>query len=301
MNDQTKELATNTKETPLQTMANRLSVDPEKMQNIIMATVMPSGNNSPVITDEIFTSFLIVANEYHLNPLVKEIYAFPAKGGGIQPIVSIDGWIKIAQRNKNYNGHEFEFSETTIKQNGAEVPEWCKCSIYRKDLDKPIVFIEYMAECYMNTEPWKKKPRRMLSHKVFIQCSRYAFGISGIMDEDDGLAAQQEKDITPAKQTSALNRPGKDDDKTDTVVVVEDQAETIGDVIKAAIEAEVAVDRLPVDDIIKAIEASETIEQLNAAKEDGQKWESGTEEFNQMAAAYQGRKAVLNNEAANKK
>jgi molecular chaperone Hsp33 len=39
-------------------------------------------------TLEQFHAFLLVAREYGLNPLVKEIYAFPAKTGGITPIVS---------------------------------------------------------------------------------------------------------------------------------------------------------------------------------------------------------------------
>jgi len=82
-------------------MAKRLNVDPIEMQNILLATIMPS-KQTP--TNEQFVSFLAVANEYRLNPLTKEIYAFPAKGGGIQAIVSIDGWLKIINHHPEFNG-----------------------------------------------------------------------------------------------------------------------------------------------------------------------------------------------------
>ena len=42
-----------------------------------------------------------------------------------------------------------------------------------------------MEECYRQTDTWKMKPRRMLQHKTAIQCARYAFGLSGIIDEDE--------------------------------------------------------------------------------------------------------------------
>ncbi|WP_208431614.1 recombinase RecT, partial [Bartonella doshiae] len=36
-----------------------------------------------------------------------------------------------------------------------------------------------------NSDPWKKYPARMLRHKATIQCARYAFGFSGIYEEDE--------------------------------------------------------------------------------------------------------------------
>lgn len=170
------------KQTPIQVMAERLKIDPDDMQNIIIRTIMPAKVN---VTNEQFVSFLAVANEYKLNPLSKEVYAFPAKGGGIQPIVSIDGWLKIINNHKAFDGMSFEFSTTTITIAGKKMPEWCKCMISRKDRSTPIEFIEYMEECYRNTDTWAKKPRRMLQHKTLIQCARYAFGLSGIIDEDE--------------------------------------------------------------------------------------------------------------------
>lgn len=162
--------------TAIQQVANRLSVTEEQLTSIVINTVMPSGKQ---VSNEQFVSFIAVANEYKLNPLVKEIYAFPAKGGGIQPIVSIDGWLKIITNHEQFDGMEHE----DILDNGQLVA--IKCSIYRKDAKRPITVTEYMNECRRGTDTWKQWPNRMLRHKATIQAGRYAFGISGIVDPDE--------------------------------------------------------------------------------------------------------------------
>src|SRR4051794_3420171 len=58
-------------------------------------------------TNEEFAAFLLVAREYQLNPLLREVYAFPKKGGGIVPIVSIDGWINLINSQPQCDGFEF--------------------------------------------------------------------------------------------------------------------------------------------------------------------------------------------------
>ena len=72
----------------------------------------------------------------------------------------------------------------------------------RKDRSHPTIVTEYLAECKMTTEPWKKYPKRMLRHKAFIQCARMAFGFSGIYDEDEahrinGGQVNAMKDVEP--------------------------------------------------------------------------------------------------------
>jgi phage recombination protein Bet len=179
--------------TALAQVANRLAVSEQELTNIVFNTVMPSGKQ---VSNEQFVSFMAVANEYKLNPLVKEIYAFPAKGGGIQPIVSIDGWLKIITNHEQFDGMEHE----DILDGGNLVA--IKCSIYRKDAKRPITVTEYMSECKRPTDTWKQWPNRMLRHKATIQAGRYAFGISGIVDPDEAErikdAASGEREINPA-------------------------------------------------------------------------------------------------------
>ena len=190
-------------------MASRLSIAEEELSGIIKKTIMPD-SKKVTVSNEQFVSFMAVANEYKLNPLVKEIYAFPARGGGIQPVVSIDGWIKIINSHPDFDGMEFI---DELDDKGEPVSTTCK--IYRKSMQRPITATEYIAECKMPTDVWRKYPRRMLRHKATIQCGRYAFGISGIIDPDeaDRFAAAKviEKDVTPSiKQNIIEQAAGKD-------------------------------------------------------------------------------------------
>ncbi len=46
---------------------------------------------------------------------------------------------------------------------------------------------------------------RMLRHKALIQAARYAFGFSGVMDEDEADRIAAMKDITPARRPQLLD------------------------------------------------------------------------------------------------
>lgn len=162
------------KKSILVAMANRYNMEPRAFEATVKSTVMPAQ-----VGNEQFAAFLLVANEYNLNPITREIYAFPTNGGGIQPIVSIDGWLKIINSHPAFDGMEFE----DHIDNGKLVSVTCK--IHRKDRAHPTEVTEYMEECKRNTEPWKKWPARMLRHKATIQAARYAFGFSGIADPDE--------------------------------------------------------------------------------------------------------------------
>lgn len=155
-------------------MAHRFGMEKPAFEVTLRKTIMPVE-----ATNEQMAAFLIVAREYDLNPFTKEIYAFPTQQGGIQPIVSIDGWLKIINSHPQFDGMMFEdhFEEGKLSAVG--------CHMFRKDRKHPVVVIEYMSECYRDTGVWKKYPARMLRHKATIQAARYAFGFSGIVDPDE--------------------------------------------------------------------------------------------------------------------
>jgi phage recombination protein Bet len=164
------------KESLIEMLADRYELDPKVFLSTIKATIMPS----PTATTEQVASFLVVCNQYDLNPFLKEIYAFPSKGGGIQPMVPIDGWIKLVNRHPMHDGHEFsDMCDDSGKVIGIT------CRMYRKDRSRPSEVTEYMAECSRNTEPWNKWPNRMLRHKAFIQCARLTYGFAGIIEPDE--------------------------------------------------------------------------------------------------------------------
>ena len=137
-------------------------------------------------TESELLALVVVANEYGLNPLLREIYAFPAKGGGITPVVSIDGWISMVNRQPQLDGLKFEMEEDKGK------PISCTCTIHIKNRAHPVRVTEYYDECFRATDPWKQMPRRMLRHKALKEAARVAFGFSGITDEDEA------RDIKPA-------------------------------------------------------------------------------------------------------
>lgn len=170
----------------LNLMASKFSVEPEKLLGTLKATVFKNATNEELL------ALVVVANIYGLNPLTKEIYAFPAKGGGIAPIVSIDGWIRMTNDHPQFDGMELDVEFT---EDGE--PFSATCTIYRKDRSHPTRITEYMSECSRGTDPWKQCPARMLRHKALIQAARVAFGFSGIYDEDEGKDVAGMRDITP--------------------------------------------------------------------------------------------------------
>jgi phage recombination protein Bet len=161
----------------LRKMAERFGMEPNKLHSTLMRTIFPQDRDA---SPEQVQAFLVVANQYELNPFTKEIYAFPSTRGGIMPIVSIDGWVSIVQRRPQYNGVK---QVEHFDDKGALIS--ITTEMYRKDQDQPTVITEYLSECYRDTEPWRKWKIRMLRHKSYIQCARYAFGLSGIYDEDE--------------------------------------------------------------------------------------------------------------------
>lgn len=192
-----------TKVSPLAVMGGRFNIEPEKLLGVLKGTVIKKSSDGREPTNEECAAFVIVANEYGLNPFTKEIYAFPAKGGGVVPIVSIDGWCRIINNQPAFNGCEFE---DEVDEEGNLVST--TCIIHVKGRDHPTRVTEYLAECYRATEPWKQMKHRMLRHKSLIQCGRYAFSLSGIFDEDEardilGGTTEPKPTITPPQKLSA--------------------------------------------------------------------------------------------------
>lgn len=169
----------------LSVMAGRLNVDPAKLHSTLKATVFKGASDDELL------ALVVVANEYRLNPLTKEIYAFPAKGGGIVPVVSVDGWVSMVNDHPQMDGMEFEHHHSDTGKLEA-----ITCRLFRKDRSRPIEVTEYLSECKRGTEPWKME-NRMLRHKALMQCARYAFGFSGVTDEDEAADTPGMRNVTP--------------------------------------------------------------------------------------------------------
>jgi phage recombination protein Bet len=185
-------------------LAAQYDMEPGPFMDAIVQTVMPTDKQ---ITNAMVAAFLMVCNEHGLNPFTREIFAFPSKTGGIQPIVSIDGWVKLINQHPQFAGMDLamDVDEKTGK------PISCTCTIYRKDRPEHATPItEYYDECYRNTDPWNKMPKRMMRHKAVKEAGRYTFGFAGIMDEDEArdainiTAISQEMERSTATATEKL-------------------------------------------------------------------------------------------------
>ena len=181
------------KPSALNLMASRLSCDPAKLLTTLKSTVFKGANDEEVM------ALVVVSNEYGLNPLLKELYAFPAKGGGIVPIVSVDGWNKMLIRQPDFDGIEFDFDHD---ENGH--PKACTATVYVKNRSKPVKITEYFAECQRNTDNWKNMPHRMLRNRTLCQASRMAFGFSGVYHDEEAQAITVESTVTPSEPPPKL-------------------------------------------------------------------------------------------------
>ncbi len=197
-------------------MAKKYQLEPTKFHNTIMETVMPS-NGRTKVTESHVASFLIVANKYDLNPFTKEIYAYPAKSGGIQPIVSIDGWIKMVTSSDSFDGVRFK-----NKYDEEDKLISVICTMHKKGCNHPIEVEEKLSECERPTEPWKKMPSRMLRHKAYIQAARLAFGLKTDMDQDE-FERKQEMDITASATIETCSNSSEK--ISDTLRHIEKEAE----------------------------------------------------------------------------
>ena len=173
-------------------MADRYGMDPKPFELMMRSVAMPKE-----ASNEEFMACLMVAHEHGLNPITKEIYFMRTKAGQIQPIVSVDGWVKKGNEHPQFDGYEFE---DTLDDKGKVTAITIK--VFRKDRTRPTIVTEYMDECKGTSAPWIKTPTRMLRHRTLTQGYRYAFGFAGIMDHDEFEQWQEgrrePRDITPA-------------------------------------------------------------------------------------------------------
>ena len=140
-------------------------------------------------SNEQFEAFLLTAEKYNLNPIMKQMWAYPDRSGGIQTMVSIDGWIQIVNSQESFDGFE---TNTNFGDDGK--PLSSTCIIYRKDRNRPTTKTVHYSEWVNNSSPvWKNMPVNMLEHRAFIQCARFCFNITGIQDEQAVFHTEKEK------------------------------------------------------------------------------------------------------------
>ncbi len=206
------------KKSLIREMAAKYHIDAEKFLTTLRDTAFRQKPGQE-ISNEQMQVLLMVANEYNLNPFLKQIYAFPDRNNGIIPVVGVDGYIRIVNEHPQADGWSFNTSENMIDvdQYATSVPEWVECIMYRKDRNHPIVARVYMVESYrepfktnsghLMKGPWQSHPRLMLNNRAFTRAARFAFGFTGIYTEDDAERMQEREYIDAEVISSSPGEP----------------------------------------------------------------------------------------------
>lgn len=183
-----------------------------------------NGKKKNITPYDVF-SFLLTCQKLGLNPMLKQIYGFESRGK-VVTIISVDGWIEIANRHPQYDGSEYEYAEPVDKtlsynkvtfDNGfrkvttvslkRKVSDWMRCKIYRKDRSHPIVFTTFFDEANTGTEPWATMPMQMLQNRAMVNAIKKAFGVNAYTPDDrsyDMPTYQEVMETADIHQTAAI-------------------------------------------------------------------------------------------------
>jgi phage recombination protein Bet len=239
----------------LNKVAQKFSVKPEDLMRCLKDTAFRQKDGKEMTRSQMI-QMLIVIDRYNLNPWMKEIYAYPDKGGAVVPVVGIDGWLRMINEHPKFDGMEFRFSvETTIPPDGKVCPEWIECVIFRKDREHATIVREYLDEVYRPPmvkdnrkifTPWQSHTKRFLRHKGIVQAARVAFSFVGVYDDDE---AQRILEADPSDEPQAEARPARGGKLTGisglkTALGVPSEPVVLPqlDVVKPAAEASAATD-----------------------------------------------------------
>lgn len=174
---------------------------------------------------------------YHLDPFAGHLYlreTFEGQSSTILPVLKIDGWLTMLNGQEQFDGLEFAYSDEMIPNPldnvedpsaGRKVPVWMEASIFRKDRTRPTVVREYFLEVYQNSESWRAMGCRQLRHKTIIQCSRVAFGLGGLFDEDDISRMLGEQHAEQGNGTTVQSAPNPEKRASATTFVAADVVE----------------------------------------------------------------------------
>jgi len=156
-------------------LATQYGTTREKFYGIVKATC-----KMEKATNEQFQTFLMIAEKYNLNPITKQMWAFPDRNGGIMTMVALDGWINIVNNHAQFDGYE-----TSVQLDDKDKPISATCKMYRKDRKHAITKTIYVKEWIKTTSPvWQQMPIHFAEMRAYIQCARMAFNIDGIYDAD---------------------------------------------------------------------------------------------------------------------
>lgn len=157
-------------------------------------------------TDDELKMFMHVAKKNGLDPFNKEIWFYKVKDQTLM-FASRDGFMKIAQSSKEFNGlksaviRKSDIAEIDIQNNavkhvfkpttdrGAIVGAWA--TAYRKNAEPCTVYVDY-ATFNKGMNAWKSHPEEMIKKVAEAHALKKLFGITGFsaLEEKDSIIAE---------------------------------------------------------------------------------------------------------------
>ena len=144
-----------------------------------------------------FEMFIYLATKYKLDPFLKEIFFIP---GNMKTILtSRDGYLKIAQNHKDFEGirsmavrsnddFEIDLENDTVKhkfgkgERGPIIGAWA--IVYRKNR-RPVIAFADLSEYQGNTGPWKKYTSAMICKCAEAFALKRQFAINGLVTKEE--------------------------------------------------------------------------------------------------------------------
>jgi len=172
----------------------------EKKKKVIKNTVAEDANKQE------FEMFMHLAKQYQLDPFQKEIF-FWKKKGRTNIMTSRDGYLKIANRNPNFDGMDssaiypsdkFKKTDKGVKhhlnvKSMNKKPIGAYAVVYRKDRSQPttmvVPFKEYNKPGH---NAWQNFPSAMIVKVAESMALKRAFSVSGLVSKEE--IEHQDKD-----------------------------------------------------------------------------------------------------------
>jgi phage recombination protein Bet len=151
-------------------------------------------------TDTELAYFIMMAKDLELNPFNKEIWAYKDKRGNLLTFAGRDGFLKKAQKSKNWNGmtsaavYENDYFEVDIaKGEISHIPNFkdrgkilgAYCIVRPKNIEMPTFEWAEFQTYNKGYNVWKSHPEEMIKKVAETHALKKAFGIYGLQSEYD--------------------------------------------------------------------------------------------------------------------
>lgn len=187
-------------------LANESRVSVGALIQVVVNKLQNAKKSDQVRPDELI-QYAALCKNAGLDPATSEVSPLVQRDR-ISLIIGVDGWTRIANRDPNFDGIEYKFSEETVKAGSHEVPKYIDTFVYFKNRSHASFWRTPYDEAFRSTSPvWSSMPLQMLQNRATTNAIKRAFGLAGIVDNEDvQYIKQNEIDVTNAV---AGNEPAK--------------------------------------------------------------------------------------------